>query len=402
MSSRPLNGFAHLRVSLVIGALVLSVAACGGDAEDAAGDASPSPTTASPTAESPDGGEATAGEVEYEERELTFISFQTARTHFNLAAQAFMDEIEARTNGSVTFEVFYDGSLVGGADIKDGLTDGRADIGTMTYAYTPEEFPVTTVNEVPVWGDNIPAQSAALNQLFAENEAVGDEFADKGLKMLSFGGLSSTLFGSTETITGVEWLRGKTMRASAFMVTALDLVGANPVAMPVTEAYEAMQRGTIDAVGGFTLLTGIPLGLHEVAPEIADPQLIPSGSTQLAMSLDTYESFSPELQQLFDEVAAEYPAMLAEISLELADEMCQTLIDGGATLTIWPEEETARWFEEMGDAPFQGYIDKVEDLGVDGQAVIDQAEALYGQYAEGEFSDFPSLTADCAAQQNSN
>src|SRR5699024_11004539 len=49
-------------------------------------------------------------------------------------------------------------------------------------------------------------------------------------------------------ITSLEDIKGKKVRVTGTMELAFDELGASPVFMPATEAYTAMERGTVDGL----------------------------------------------------------------------------------------------------------------------------------------------------------
>lgn len=377
----------------------LVATACGG-ADDTADDdteaAEPVGGTGTGSAEPAD----TETTVEVEQLELQMASFLSPGTAQGQAITWWIEELEARTGGNVTVEVFWDASLLGAQEIRDGVRDGRAQLGNMTYAYTPSDFPLTQIVEVPFLGNNVPAQATALNQLYANNEDFRNEWEGQGIKVMSFVGIPAALTGAKEPVTTVDWFQGKTVRASGFYVKALEAIGASPAAIPVTEVYEAMQRGTIDAYGGLILDVITPLSLHEVGPHVHDAGLGHYANSTWVMALDTWESLSPELQGVIEELNAEFPQILTAAYEETEDAACTTILEAGGSVHIFSDEETQAWAEAIGDAPLGSWVELAEGAGVaDGQAMYDEFQGYFEQAATAEFADYRSGMERCAEQQ---
>ena len=68
-------------------------------------------------------------------------SFLSPTTAQGQATTWWIEELEERTDGRVTVDPFWDASLLGAEEIRDGVRDGRVELGNLTYAYTPSDFP---------------------------------------------------------------------------------------------------------------------------------------------------------------------------------------------------------------------------------------------------------------------
>lgn len=408
-------GSGQVRRLVVVGvATALLAAACGGDTgadteEPSASASAPAPTDSATASPSSTGSDLNASEgggddvVEAEPMQLQLASFLSETTSQGVAILWWIEELERRTGGNVTVETFWDASLLGAEEVRDGVGDGRVQLGNMTYAYTPSDFPLTSMVEVPFLGDNLGAQAEALNQLYDENDQFQAEWEQQGIKVMSFVGIPPALTGAQEKVDTVDWYNGKTVRASGYFVTALELVGGNPAAIPVTDVYEAMQRGTIDAYGGLILDVIVPTGLYEVGSDIHDPGLGHYANSTLTMELATWESLSPEVQGVIEELNAEFPAKLSEAAIASEDAACEVILDAGGSVSVFPEAETQKWADAIGDAPLNDWIAKAEGVGVeDASSMYDAFVGYYQEAEEGDFAGLESGAARCAALSESD
>ena len=301
----------------------------------------------------------------------------------------------------MTVETFWDASLLGAEEVRDAVSDGRIGLGNMTYAYTPGDFPLSSIVEVPFLGGNVGAQAVALNEIYANNDAFRAEWEDQGIKVMSFVGVPAALTGATEQVDTVDWYDGKTVRASGFFVKAVEAVDGNPAALPVNEVYEAMQRGTIDAYGGLILDVIAPMGLQEVGPFVHDAGLGHFASSTFVMSLDQWNSLSPELQALIEELNAEFPAQLVAADTIATETSCNAILDDNGQVSIFSEEETTKWADALGDTPLNDWIAKAEQAGVPNGAAMYDEFASYYETADttGEFANAPSPMETCVTIQ---
>lgn len=369
----------RLRTAAVLAAVALGTAACGGAS----------------------GGTSGGGSGDVEEVELQMASFLSPTTAQGQAITWWIEELEQRTQGRVTVETFWDASLLGAEEIRDGVRDGRVEMGNLTYAYTPSDFPLTSIVEVPFLGDNIGAQMQALNGLYESDDALRAEWEERqGVKVMSFVGIPPALTGAKEPVTTVDWYRGRTVRASGFFVRALEAVGGNPAAIPVPETYEAMRTGTVDAYGGLILDVITPLSLHEVGAHIHDPGLGHYANSTWTMSMDTWESLSPELQGVITELNAEFPDQLVAAAESTEDAACTTILEAGGSAAVFSPEQTALWRDAIGDAPMTDWMAKAESAGVaDPAAMYERFSGLYQEAETGQYADYRSGIERCAARQ---
>lgn len=332
--------------------------------------------------------------------EMQMASFLSESTAQGQAITRWIDEVEKRTNGAVSVETYWDASLLGAEEIRDGLRDGRVELGNVSYAYTPSEFPLTSIVEVPFLGSNMAAQAVAMNRLYAENEQFRNEWEQQGIKVLSFVGVPPALTGAKEPVTTVDWYRGKTIRASGSFVSALEAVGANPAAIAVPETYEAMQHGTVDAYGGLILDVITPLSLHEVGQHIHDPGLGHYANSTWTITMDTWNSLSPELQRTLEEVSAGFVDQLVAAAERTEDAACTTILESGGSVHVFSEAETQKWREAWGDAPMNNWVEKAKAAGVaDPAAMYEEFRGYYEDAASTEFADYRSGIERCVARQ---
>lgn len=327
----------------------------------------------------------------------SFLSPDTAQGR---AITWWIDELERRTNGQVTVETHWDASLLGAEEIRDGVRDGRVDLGNLSYAYTPSDFPLTSLVEVPFLGSNLPAQTVAQNELYAQNEAFRAEWEqNQGIRVMSFVGVPPALTGTKEPVTTVDWYRGKTIRASGAFIPALEAIGSNPAAIPVPETYEAMQRGTVDAYGSLILDVITPLSLHEVGPHVHDPGLGHFANSTWTMSMSTWESLSPEVQGIIEELNAEFPQQLTNAAEETEDAACDQILAAGGSASVFSEAQTEQWRRAIGDSMLNDWTSRAEDAGVDDPAAMyEQFTDFYHEAETGEFADYQSGIERCAAR----
>lgn len=221
--------------------------------------------------------------------------------------RAFAEQVEEDTGGKITFDEYWGGSLVKGADMAQGVRGGIVDMGMFTPSYYPSEFPMTdwTSQMASVVEPEYPLgmmQAFAGGSEFALTDPlIEEQFSDQDIKLL-FTWTPSTNYHLVckDPVNSLEEARGKRVRSGgAFNYGEIEALGMVPVTLPTGEIYEGLQRGVIDC----SLANGkimIALGLWEVAKHYVD---IPFSSyTQyVIMNKDVWDELPEDARQIIDD-----------------------------------------------------------------------------------------------------
>ena len=188
----------------------------------------------------------------------------------------FINEVEERSGGKITIEPTWGMAISGYPEAVDATSDGRVDISYDLVSYQPQRFPeasaigvaLGTVPYSPMVGEMV-ANSVAT-EMGWNDQALLDRYEEEGVTPLTpiLGNGVYSLNCNSEINTAEE-LKGKQVRAgSAGQNAALTDFGAVPVSMEFTEAYEALQRNTIDCDLSPMSAKEIS-GVYQAAPHLA-------------------------------------------------------------------------------------------------------------------------------------
>ena len=179
-------------------------------------------------------------------------------------------------------------------------------------------------------------------------------------------------------------LQGMKIRGGSRLVNQLlELVGAEPVGMPVPAVSEALSKGVIDG-------TTIP---WEVTPSVKVSELVQNHTEFegpalytltffLAMNKDRYESLPADLQHVIDQNSGLAFSIWAGTTQAAADAPGRAIAVGlGNNIVTIPESETGEW-RDLVNPIYDTWIADMATKGIDGQARIDEARALMAEYAE--------------------
>lgn len=287
------------------------------------------------------------------------------------------EEIKERTSGRVEIEFYYGESLVKAADMLQGVASGRADLGYAASLYFPSQLPLAGVVEVPFMTSDPGAQAQAFYELYQENEAFRSDYEKQGVHVLTFNPIGGAIVGAKEPIDGIEWFQGKQIRAVGMIAEAMQSVGATPVALTFSEIYEGMQRGVVDAYTNANFDAIVDIRAHEVGPYIYDTGLGIYVAPATIINLSTWQSLPEDIRDIITEVSSRHVERAMPILMQVEDETCKTITEGGGIVGVLPEEDVDIWrgtFTEQAVATWRERATQVHD-----PAVVDE---FYEQYLE--------------------
>lgn len=296
----------------------------------------------------------------------------------------YMDEVAARSDGRISWEKHWAGSLLPSAETLAGVEDGRADASFFASSYDPGRFPLFHVGYVPRDGINAYGSALAWNELSSENELLQEEFADAGVVPLIFVGVSNAAtISGPNLFTTIDDLDGLRIRFAGPITEAIDsFTGADPVTMFAEDLYSGMETGAIDAIGGYSIDALAGAGLGEVAPIVhsLDESLgYYSSSIGLIFNKELWESLPDDIRQLMIDVREDYYAMLPDQMETVESAACDTLIGLGGGMVQFPADpaEGKAWVAEVGTSLVDTWTEAAVGSGHDAAEVGDFAETFW-------------------------
>jgi TRAP-type transport system periplasmic protein len=169
-------------------------------------------------------------------------------------------------------------------------------------------------------------------------------------------------------INTVDDVNGQKIAAPGPSANWLKGTGGVPVASNLNEYYNGIQTGVFK--GALTFMTAAAaIKLHEVAPHIAMVNFGAQFAGGISINKDVFESFPPEMQNIFIEVGKEYTKKLADAQAARAENAVQAMKEAGARITILSEAEQKRWAGKLPNIPME-WAASMEEKGQPGKAML--------------------------------
>lgn len=327
--------------------------------------------------------------------ELRFSYMAGENTSIGQLWTWWLDEVEKRSDGSITFERFWDATLLKSTDTIEGLRDGRADVAQVLPTVYAGRFPLSSVGELPFTSSNAPAVADALRELSSSDTPLREEWTSQGVVPLAWSVGASSALATEEPIRTAADLKGKRIRANDRGGKVLGAVGANLINIELADIYGSMERGLIDGIYGIPFSFAGPLKYPEVADHFTDLGIGVSTVNGLAMSQQTWDRLSPEQQRVIEEVNAEAPAKVGEFEAQFDQASCEAVKEADDELFVLPEAESGKIERAGKDAVVDEWKEAVEKAGA-------APDEFYESYlskvaaAEKTYSDFQTGVQRCA------
>ena len=211
-------------------------------------------------------------------------------------------EVAKATNGAVKVTL-YPSMQLGGKppELFRQTVDGVVDLTFTLPGYTSPAFPRVGIIELPGLKDDGLAATNMMWDLL--DPYLLPEFA--GTKVIALWGAEDAgLMSRGKAYRSMDDLKGLRVRSpSAAQAKQLQYMGAVPIAAPITEVYQGLERGTMDgAMVPFTTI--LDFRLSEVAKGYTISGPIFGRSVFLvAMNRKKYDSLSPDARAAIDRLS---------------------------------------------------------------------------------------------------
>ncbi|WP_240374072.1 TRAP transporter substrate-binding protein [Bacillus piscicola] len=291
--------------------------------------------------------------------------------------QTFIDKADKATDGQVQV-TSYPGSQLAEPDGQyEAAATGVVDMAFSVHSYTPGQFPLTSVMEMPFLAESANEGAEVLLKLYDEFPEIQEEHADT--EVLWLGTTEpGQIFTAGKPVKSIEDLKGMRIRSPSPEVNKwLKEMGATPVSMPLTEAYEAIQKGVVDGtVGPYHTL--LDQSLVDVIDYVTVGDFYMSTFFSV-MNKDSWESIDEDTKASLSEIKGEEMTMyLADVMDTRKEEAIEASEEQGIEFYQLSDKELEEWRANMQPAIDEWIQDK-EDKGLPGKEIYERAVEIASQ-----------------------
>lgn len=312
-----------------------------------------------------------AGGVHAEELKLGHFMSPRHVMHTDMMAP-WAEAVAKESGGRLTVKIFPANQLGGKPPTQFKLAaDGIADIAFGLQGYTSSAFPRTTLTELPDFGETSGAATERIWALYPKY--IGDEYKD--VKVLAlWANDAPVLISKSKPIRTLEDLRSLKVRTPSAMQSKLvRALGGVPVDMPVTEMYNALDRGVVDALWVPPSVI-LDFKLMEVG-KFYTRGIPPARSPFfLVMNKRRYDALPADQRAVLDRTSGVDLSLRAANAYERRGAAGLAAARGapGVQIIDLPPAEAERWRKAMAPAVAEAMAD-AQKGGVDARAVLKAA-----------------------------
>ena len=266
------------------------------------------------------------------------LGHKSSENHsWHKASQMFAQLVEEETKGAIKIELYPNAQLGDQHEMTEAAQVGVVDIVL--------DAPAELASFVPEFAFfDLPFLFRDYEHAFKALDTVGWEY-DKylvanDLKLLAYWNTGfKSLSNSKKEIKDIKDINGLKIRLAGnpALIDTIRAIGGNAITVPWSETYIALQQGTADAQFN-PPSTMVENKIHEVQKYYSPNLVIQYGAEPVVMSLKTWNSLTPEQQQVFLKAADKAKEYQRKLSLEDDEKALQTMKDYGCVVTQAPEQ----------------------------------------------------------------
>jgi TRAP-type C4-dicarboxylate transport system substrate-binding protein len=159
-------------------------------------------------------------------------------------AEEWIKEVEKRTNGRVKVSYFPGNTLAPPGQAYDAVVKGIADMAQNLLAYSPGRLPLSEVLQQPLGYASGYQGTKLANEYYKKFKPK--EFDD--VKVMYLHGVAPGTFHTKKEIKSFDDIKGLRIKANAENAEIVKMLGGAPVTMPITETYDALQKGLAEGI----------------------------------------------------------------------------------------------------------------------------------------------------------
>lgn len=290
------------------------------------------------------------------------------------------EKVMKESRGRIEIEFFPSSQLAAPPAIYDAVKDGIMDLGWTLLGYTPGRFPISEVFELPFIAGNAEATSQAAWE-FYENHLT-QEFRD--VKMIAFHVHGPGLFHiKGKPVKNLSDLAGRTIRApTRSMNQALELIGAEPVGMPVPQVPEAISRGVIEGtVLPYEVTTSLKLAeLVDSHTDFEGNRAMYTAAIIFAMNRRSYNRLPADLKAIIDRNSGLVASRWVGRIMDEGDAPGLAAAKAQKNdFYFFSEEEREEWIAATQPV-VDDWVTRMDRGGLDGNALLREARNLIAKH----------------------
>ncbi|MCS7233438.1 MAG: TRAP transporter substrate-binding protein [Synergistetes bacterium] len=302
---------------------------------------------------------------------LSYANFFPPSHIQSILAESWIKEVGKRSNGKVEISYFPGGALLQGPNIFEGVLNGIADIGMSCFAYTSGRFPLMEAVDLPLGYPDGTTATKVINRYF--NMINPKELS--GVKVLYLHAHGPGILHSKIKINKLEDLKGLKIRTTGFSAKVAKALGGVPVAMSQGMAYEALQKGIVEATfAPMETLKGWKQA-EVIKHTIMCTKIGYTTGMYVVMNQKKWENLPEDVKKILEEISIDWVEKHGKAWDESDLEGKEFTLSLGNEIISLPDDEHERWRKAV-EPVIDEYMNEIQKKGVPGKEAIETLKKL--------------------------
>lgn len=270
----------------------------------------------------------------------------------------FVEELEARTDGAYTAELFLNGQLGSEQDTVNEAAMGLLDFSLLAINNITPFSPSVGVFTMPYVIQSLD-EAVMLTQGEVGQELVENTIRDAGVRIVgwTYTGFRVLTNSKKPVLTPAD-LEGLVIRVpkNEIMISSYNAWGINPTPMAWSETFTALQQGVVDGQDN-PYLTVHSMKFYEVQKYVTNIRYIFS-IEPLIVSEGVFQSFDPELQQAVLDAGQAATEHSAQFLRDSEASIKEDLIAKGMEI-VDPADGEEEWIKKATEEVWPQFYDSI-------------------------------------------
>lgn len=250
----------------------------------------------------------------------------------------FAELVDEKSDGKMTVTPYFSGTLGDEQKMVEATQAGLQEVVISTTPVIQTNVKEFAILDLPFAFDTVEEGAAVMDgaigqklmEKLPEHQLVGLAFWENGMRSLT---------NSKHPVTTAEDFKGLKIRTqqNTAHIDSFKALGANPIPMPYTEVFTAMETKTIDGAEN-----AIPVFASDKFNEVQEYLSLTEhlySTFAVMVSKKFWDGLSPEEQEIMKEAAIEAREFQRETNRADVEEATKLLMDAGMKLNeVSPEE----------------------------------------------------------------
>jgi TRAP-type transport system periplasmic protein len=295
-----------------------------------------------------------------------------------LTATEFARILETRSNNKVKFEIYFSETLAKGTELVSAVQNNIANMAFLRSFAEPGKIPLATISELPGISSDMWALLSAYTDLMNQ-DPLAAELAKYNMKPISSVMIMEQQLIARVPIRSMADLQGKKVASSGIAADVLKGLGAVAVNVAPPEQYEALLRGTVDAIcapqDAIQAFKFYEAGKYFIANVAISPRVHP-----VVMNTDAWKSLPPDVQKAFTDAVPDLLKSAYEtITIQTGGAAMKAMLDNKVEMINFNDADLAKVQKARAD-----YADKwaadTNAKGLQGTKILADYRALAAKY----------------------